>query len=92
VKNVEFNEDGYLTNVVIEDGKRFGLMQFDPQTRGGILVDEYQPKAARTQAAASDFAPASPSPSLDSLLQGTESTRPKNKGETTRDQNTDPLG
>ncbi len=44
VKNVEYNEDGYLTNVVIEDGKRFGLMQFDAQNRGGILVDEFKPQ------------------------------------------------
>ena len=44
VRNIEYDQDGYLTNVVIEDGKRFGLMQFDPQTRGGILVDEFQPR------------------------------------------------
>ena len=44
VKNIEYNEDGYLTNVVIEDGKRFGLMNFDPQSRQGIFVDEYTPK------------------------------------------------
>jgi hypothetical protein len=55
VKNVEYNEDGYLTNVVIEDGKRFGLMQFDPQNRGGILVDEFKPQPRQ---AVEDFAPA----------------------------------
>lgn len=49
VRNIEYDQDGYLTNVVIEDGKRFGLMQFDPQTRGGILVDEFQPRAQRSQ-------------------------------------------
>jgi len=93
VKNVEHNEDGYLTNVVIEDGKRFGLMNFDPQNRSGILVDEYQPQAARNQTAASDFAPADTAPaSLDSLLTGTESTRPRNVGETAKAQNADPLG
>jgi hypothetical protein len=48
VKNVEYNEDGYLTNVVIEDGKRFGLMQFDAQNRGGILVDEFKPQPRQT--------------------------------------------
>lgn len=48
VRNIEYDQDGYLTNVVIEDGKRFGLMQFDPQTRGGILVDEFQPRAQRS--------------------------------------------
>lgn len=95
VKNVEFNEDGYLTNVVIEDGKRFGLMQFDPQSRGGILVDEYQPRAARNQTASNDFAPELQPPStspFESLLQGTESTRPLNVGETAKAQNADPLG
>jgi len=55
VKNVEYNEDGYLTNVVIEDGKRFGLMQFDPQNRGGILVDEFKPQPRQS---VEDFAPA----------------------------------
>ncbi len=54
VKNVEYNEDGYLTNVVIEDGKRFGLMQFDAQNRGGILVDEFKPQPRQ---AVEDFAP-----------------------------------
>jgi len=44
VKNIEYTEDGYLTNVVIEDGKRFGLMQFDAQNRQGIFVDEFTPK------------------------------------------------
>lgn len=95
VKNVEFNEDGYLTNVVIEDGKRFGLMQFDPQSRGGILVDEYQPRAARNQTASNDFAPELQPPAtspFESLLQGTESTRPLNVGETAKAQNADPLG
>lgn len=53
VRNVEYNEDGYLTNVVIEDGKRFGLMQFDPQTRGGLLVDEFKP-ASKTFATAAN--------------------------------------
>lgn len=58
VKNVEYNEDGYLTNVVIEDGKRFGLMQFDPQNRGGILVDEYQPKGSTASTPATGPSPA----------------------------------
>ena len=37
-------------------------------------------------------APPVPAASLDSLLQGTESTRPRNVGETARAQNADPLG
>lgn len=44
VADVNYDEDGYLTNVVLEDGKRFGVMQFDPQQRGGLFVDEWQPK------------------------------------------------
>lgn len=125
VKNVEYNEDGYLTNVVIEDGKRFGLMQFDPQNRGGILVDEYQPKP---RPAVEDFAPAdgvgqpmSDAPTsttttpaatapagaaaampgrgeggsggagVAALLDVAPSTRPRNRGETTKPQREDVL-
>ena len=62
VRNVEYNEDGYLTNVVIEDGKRFGLMQFDPQTRGGLLVDEFKPKSSTPAPAPSQAATAPASP------------------------------
>ena len=62
VRNVEYNEDGYLTNVVIEDGKRFGLMQFDPQTRGGLLVDEFKPKSSTPAPATSQAATAPASP------------------------------
>jgi len=62
VRNVEYNEDGYLTNVVIEDGKRFGLMQFDPQTRGGLLVDEFKPKSSTPAPAPSRAATAPTSP------------------------------
>lgn len=57
VRNVEYNEDGYLTNVVIEDGKRFGLMQFDPQTRGGLLVDEFKPASKTFTPAATQDQP-----------------------------------
>ena len=47
IRKVDYDEDGYLTEVVIEDGKKFGVMSLDPQTRGGILVDakSYQPSA-----------------------------------------------
>ena len=62
VRNVEYNEDGYLTNVVIEDGKRFGLMQFDPQLRGGLLVDEFKPKSSTPAPATSQAATAPASP------------------------------
>ena len=62
VRNVEYNEDGYLTNVVIEDGKRFGLMQFDPQTRGGLLVDEFNPKSSTPAPAPNRAATAPASP------------------------------
>lgn len=51
VKKVEWDEDGYLTNVVIEDGKRFGVLSLDPQTRAGVFVDEWQPKDKATAAA-----------------------------------------
>lgn len=47
IRKVDYDEDGYLTEVVIEDGKKFGVMSLDPQTRGGILVDakSFQPRA-----------------------------------------------
>lgn len=46
IRRVDYDEDGYLTEVVIEDGKKFGVMSLDPQTGGGILVDakSYQPR------------------------------------------------
>ena len=96
VRNVEYNEDGYLTNVVIEDGKRFGLMQFDPQSRSGLLVDEFQP-VPRRDVAADEFAPEDTgvgqgmSDPFATLMEGTESTRPRNRGETARPQTADPL-
>ncbi len=46
IRKVDYDEDGYLTEIVIEDGKKFGVMSLDPQSRGGILVDakSYQPR------------------------------------------------
>jgi hypothetical protein len=44
VRDVEWDEDGHLTNVVIEDGRKFGVLSIDPQTRGGVFVDEWKPK------------------------------------------------
>lgn len=49
VSRVDYDEDGYLTNVVLQDGKRFGVMQFDPQARSGLFVDEWQPGSQRGQ-------------------------------------------
>lgn len=40
IRQMEHDEDGNLTEIVIEDGKAFGVMSLDPQTRGGILVDK----------------------------------------------------
>jgi len=40
IRKMEHDEDGNLTEIVIEDGKAFGVMSLDPQTRGGILVDK----------------------------------------------------
>jgi hypothetical protein len=45
IRKVEYDEDGYLTNVVIEDGKRYGVLSLDPQTMSGVFVDEWTPKA-----------------------------------------------
>jgi len=43
VKHVEHDEDGNVTLVQIEDGKKFGVLNLDPQTRAAILVDEFKP-------------------------------------------------
>jgi len=45
VKQVEYDEDGRATLVQIEDGKKFGVLNLDPQTRGAILVDEFKPQS-----------------------------------------------
>lgn len=45
VRKIEYDDDGYLTNVVIEDGKRYGVLSLDPATRAGVFVDEWAPKA-----------------------------------------------
>lgn len=44
VRAVDADEDGYVTRVVLEDGKKFGVQAFNPQTREGVFVDEYQPR------------------------------------------------
>lgn len=54
VRKINYDEDGYLTNVVIEDGKRFGVLSLDPTSRAGLFVDEYVPRARESTAA--DFA------------------------------------
>jgi hypothetical protein len=44
VRAVDSDQDGYVTRVVLEDGKKFGVQAFNPQTREGVFVDEYQPR------------------------------------------------
>jgi len=44
VRAVESDEDGYLTKVVLEDGKKFGVQEFNPQSREGVFVDAFDPK------------------------------------------------
>jgi hypothetical protein len=74
VKNIEYTEDGYLTNVVIEDGKRFGLMQFDPQNRQGIFVDEFTPKQREQPGDAEEplFSRAAPRLDFSGLMQNAQ--------------------
>lgn len=50
VRKIDYDEDGYLTNVVIEDGKRYGVLSLDPTTRAGVFVDEYQPRQRKQTA------------------------------------------
>lgn len=47
VRHVEYDQDGAPTEVVIEDGKRYGIMSLDPQTRGAILVDGFTPRESQ---------------------------------------------
>jgi hypothetical protein len=56
VRHVEHDEDGTPTLVQIEDGKKFGILNLDPQTRGAILVDEFRPKE-RNQGGSGPAAP-----------------------------------
>jgi hypothetical protein len=74
VRNIEYTEDGYLTNVVIEDGKRFGLMQFDPQTRSGLFVDEFTPKEREPSGTAEEplFSRAAPRMDFSGLMQNAQ--------------------
>jgi hypothetical protein len=44
VRAVESDEGGYLTKVVLEDGKKFGVQEFNPQNREGVFVDAFDPK------------------------------------------------
>jgi hypothetical protein len=88
VIEVTLNEDGDVEGALLEDGDKFG--------RQWMSVGElaYVDEANLEQFAPPPVSP-SPSPqvpqSLDSLLTGTESTRPRNAGETTRAQVEDVL-
>ncbi len=53
VTHVEHDEDGTATLVQIEDGKKFGVLNLDPQTRSAILVDEFKPRERAQQKAGS---------------------------------------
>lgn len=44
VRQVDYDDDGAPVEVIIEDGKRYGIMSLDPQTRGAILVDGFKPR------------------------------------------------
>lgn len=44
VKAVEHDDEGHLVNVTLQDGKRFGLLQLDPQGAGGVFVDAFTPR------------------------------------------------
>lgn len=57
VKHVEHDEDGTVTLVQIEDGKKFGVLNLDPQTRGAILVDEYKPLMRESEGGGGPAAP-----------------------------------
>ena len=60
VRAVESDEDGYPTKVVLEDGKRFGVQEFNPQTKTGLFVDEFQPRARAEGSSEGPFSKAGP--------------------------------
>ena len=60
VRAVESDEDGYPTKVVLEDGKRFGVQEFNPQTKTGLFVDEFQPRARAEGSTEGPFSKAGP--------------------------------
>ncbi|WP_395735064.1 hypothetical protein, partial [Prosthecobacter sp.] len=45
VKGIDIDQDGYPQTITLEDGKRFGVLQFDANTRGGIIADEWKPRS-----------------------------------------------
>ncbi len=44
VRDIEYDADGMLTNIVLEDGPRFGVLSIDPQSREGLLVNAFKPR------------------------------------------------
>ena len=60
VRAVESDEDGYPTKVVLEDGKKFGVQEFNPQTKTGLFVDEFQPRARAEGSSEGPFSKAGP--------------------------------
>lgn len=44
VKEVAYDEDGHLETVTVEDGRKFGVLTFDAQSKGALLVDEWKPR------------------------------------------------
>ena len=48
VRDVQSDEDGNVLSVQIEDGKKFGVLNLDAQSRGAILVDEFTPRTRDT--------------------------------------------
>lgn len=60
VTNVESDEDGYVTSVTLQDGKKYGI-----QTVSGdyvFLVDEFRPSQRRPAAEVGEFLPAGTEP------------------------------
>lgn len=80
VRAVESDEDGYPTKVVLEDGKRFGVQEFNPQTKTGLFVDEFQPRARAEGGSEGPFSKAGPQRGLGrglGALLGTPPPAPK---------------
>lgn len=46
IRKMAHDEDGRLTEIVIEDGKAFGILSLDPDTQSAILVDKRSFKTA----------------------------------------------
>jgi hypothetical protein len=87
VTQVNFDEDGYTTDVQVKDGPVYGIQRLSGDEV--LLVDEFKP--TKRQAPSGEFLPDEAAPIELFDTGATLSTRPRNRGETAKPQAADPL-